>query len=163
MRTCLAFFMRIALSSFQAAAQDPEVVSRQAIQELKKGDSLQPWALLKQSVDNTVRTFVVRDIPRLGVDPEIVIRRLTSESDPSVRRSLILALGGYDETAIPPAQRRRVIEVLLKWYGSDSDAGIHSAIAWLLSGGTGRPSVATGWNQTAALQERDRSWRGRIS
>ena len=33
---------------------------------------------------------------------------------------------------MPPTDRERVIPMLLDWYSSDPDAGVHAAIAWLL-------------------------------
>lgn len=73
------------------------------------------WSLLRQTHDNTTRSFVIRDLARLGVQPDVVIQRLRTESDVSGRRALLLALGAYSDDDISSAQRealeRLVVEV----------------------------------------------------
>ncbi len=90
------------------------------------------WSLLRQAEDNTTRSFVIRDLARAGVSPDIVVQRLRSESDVSARRALLLALGGYRSELIASAERDSLIRLLGQWHESDPDSGIHSASQWLL-------------------------------
>ena len=69
------------------------------------------------------------------LDSKIVIRQLLRENDPAIRRALILGLGSYTENQISPDERRKMTAVLLRWYETDNDAGVHSAIDWLLRHG----------------------------
>lgn len=116
----------------QAPSEDPGRASAQAIEMLRTGQDGMAWARLRQTEDNATRSFMVRDLARLGVSPDIVIRRLLSESDVAARRALLLALGGYRDDLISAAQRVSLIPPLREWYEKDPDAGIHSALQWLL-------------------------------
>ncbi len=117
-----------------AAQTQPDAarVSEQAVLMLRDGQENRTWSLLRQGVDNTTRSFVIRDIPRLSVSPDIVIRRLRGESDVSVRRALILTLGGYGSEAVSSVQRESITPLLRQWYETDPDSGVHSAVHWLL-------------------------------
>ena len=66
---------------------------------------------------------------------EVLFERLKVETNRSVRRALILALGGFAPDRIPPALRADLKVLLLSWYGSDPDPGTHSAIDWALRQG----------------------------
>ena len=117
-----------------AAQTQPDAarVSEQAVLMLRDGQENRTWSLLRQGADNTTRSFVIRDIPRLSVGPDIVIRRLRGESDVSVRRALILTLGGYGSEAVSSVQRESITPLLRQWYETDPDSGVHSAVHWLL-------------------------------
>ncbi len=116
----------------QSDTSEAERVSARAVQRLRDGRGDEAWTLLRQRVDNTTRSVVIRDIPRMGVSPATVIRRLRTESDVSARRALILVLGGYGAEDISPVQRASVRSLLLQWHERDPDPGIHSAAEWLL-------------------------------
>ncbi|MCO8122379.1 bifunctional serine/threonine-protein kinase/formylglycine-generating enzyme family protein [Stieleria sp. TO1_6] len=88
------------------------------------------WALFSHSPDPTLRTFLVHRCAELQLPPEIIIDQLDKESDASARRALILALGQY--RGVSDELKNVVRPELAQWYRSDADAGIHSAVAWLL-------------------------------
>jgi regulator of extracellular matrix RemA (YlzA/DUF370 family) len=94
---------------------DPASASARAVEMLQKTKDGTVWSLLRQTHDNTTRSFVIRDLARLGVQPDVVIQRLRTESDVSGRRALLLALGAYSDDDISSAQRealeRLVVEV----------------------------------------------------
>ena len=50
----------------------------------------------------------------------------------TIRRALVLTLGEFTETQLPPAQRQPLIEKLLVVYENEPDAGLHGAVEWLL-------------------------------
>src|SRR5207302_848029 len=58
--------------------------------------------------------------------------RLTEERDPSVKRALVLSLGGFGEDRFPLGARRVLAPELLKTYRDTPDPGLHSAAEWLL-------------------------------
>jgi formylglycine-generating enzyme required for sulfatase activity len=115
------------------------------------------WSRLRASADNSARSLLIRDIPRTGIDPEIVIRRLRVEPDASARRALLLVLGGYEHDRLTPAQRAALVPLLRQWLETDPDAGVHSAIQWLFRARnfgpppspTPRPASASRWLVTA--------------
>ncbi len=48
------------------------------------------------------------------------------------RRALLLSLGEFPDHKLPAQKRKELATKLLSWYHLDPDAGIHSAIDWLL-------------------------------
>ena len=46
----------------------------------------------------------------------MLIRRLGAEPDVSARRALLLALGAFDESSLPPAERQQLLPDLLNRY-----------------------------------------------
>jgi formylglycine-generating enzyme required for sulfatase activity len=120
------------------------------------------WRGLRQSSDNSVRSYLIHMLNRL--DSRIVIRQLRRENDASVRRALILALGSYTEDQISLDERRKLTALLLRWYEVDNDAGVHSAIDWLLrharKGDKARP---LDWHQSEKLAALDKTLERRPS
>jgi len=132
--------MRLALMALVAcggvalaqAPSDPARAAAQAVERLRRGEGTEAWSLLRQARDNTTRSYVIRDLARLGVGPEVVIQRLRAESDVSARRALLLALGDYQSDRISTVQRESLVPLLREWYERSPDTGIHSAVQWLL-------------------------------
>ena len=123
-----------------------------AIEQLKRGERPhEVWRLLRHSANPTVRSYIVSSFARYGVDPKLLIAQLKIERDISARRALILSLGGYRGPVFPIAELPRLIATLQQWYVSDPDAGIHSAVEWLL----------LRWNKAAMVQRYDQSLAGR--
>lgn len=94
------------------------------------------WPLLRHSPDPTLRTALVHALGPLQVEPAALVRRLEAETEPSVRRALVLALGEYTDPQWAGreagAVRARLRTLLLRLYSSDSDPGMHAAAEWLL-------------------------------
>ena len=88
------------------------------------------WPLFRQSPDMNLRTRLIHLCAELGLSPDKLIARLHAESDVSVRRAILLALGEYGE--LGDARRNGLRPHLEDLYRRDPDAGIHSAVAWLL-------------------------------
>ena len=63
----------------------------------------------------------------------------SSARNASAQRALLLSLGAFDpKHQLPPAARQPLVERLWQTYQSDDDAGVHSAIDWLLRARWGR-------------------------
>lgn len=88
------------------------------------------WPLFRQQPDMQLRTLLIHRCAELGLPPEKLIARLNMESDVSVRRAILLALGEYEE--LGDTLRNELRPQLEDLYRHDPDAGIHSAVAWLL-------------------------------
>ena len=122
----------------------------------------QDWSVFRKADDNAARTSAIHSLSSSGIDASVVLARLRVESDVSARRALVLSLGGFTPAQISAETERGIIELLLRWYREDGDAGLHSAIDWLLrhhqQGVTAR---AHNWGQSAALAAVDREFAGR--
>ncbi len=90
------------------------------------------WDSLRFAEAPGLRSYLIRDLVRYGVNPTILIGRLRSPCDASLKRAILLALGGYPPGLIPPEELRSLTTRLLEDYQSDPDPGLHAAIEWLL-------------------------------
>jgi formylglycine-generating enzyme required for sulfatase activity len=90
------------------------------------------WPLLKQSPDPGVRSLLVHRLGLLGADAQAVIDQLDKESEISIRRALVLSLGGFGDVALPPEQRTILLPKFQAMYRTENDPGLHAAVEWLL-------------------------------
>src|SRR5262249_10839646 len=67
-----------------------------------------------------------------GFSPDALRLRYLRETEVSVRRALLIALGDYDRERIGPIFQKVLVEQLLKEFVDDPDPGIHGAIEWTL-------------------------------
>jgi formylglycine-generating enzyme required for sulfatase activity len=153
-----------AVTPEKAAARD-RLARRQAtgaVTLLNLGMADGAWPLFRSRPDPEARSQLIYRAALLGVDPNLLIRRLPDEPDVSARRALVLTLGEFNGAQIPEETRRPLTEMLLKWYRDDPDAGLHAAIDWLLGhpreGSQPRP---LNWRQAAALRKIDNEVKGR--
>lgn len=87
------------------------------------------WPLLKHRPDPRVRSWLIHRFSSYGADAAPIIRRLENESDLTIRRALLLSLGGYAEDLdAKPTLLLKVQEL----YRTNSDPGLHAATEWLL-------------------------------
>jgi serine/threonine protein kinase/formylglycine-generating enzyme required for sulfatase activity len=96
------------------------------------GEAERVWPLFIQRDDPSVRTELVHDLAMYRVDASKVVERIQTETDTSVRRALLLSLGGYSVGDLKPAVRQAFATDLLNRYQADPDPGVHAAINWLL-------------------------------
>jgi formylglycine-generating enzyme required for sulfatase activity len=99
---------------------------------LRFGQTGQVWPTLQHTPDPTVRSYLIHRLGPSGADPRLLADRLRVEKDVSVRRALILALGGFPEQGLPSSQRDALIGELAALWRGDPDPGIHGAAEWLL-------------------------------
>ena len=166
MRAVVTGTLAVAILVGAAAAQDADAEARRraeaAAQSLRAGPPGDGWLLFRASADNSARSHLIHLIAAAGVDASRVVDRLRQESNVSARRALILGLGAYEASQLPDDLRRRVVPLLLEWYRNDPDAGLHSAIDWLLRfGRQGTRARALDWQQAAPLTRIDRELAGR--
>jgi len=90
------------------------------------------WQLLKHGPDPTLRSYLMERLGPGGVDPNILTTRLDEEKDVSVKRALILSLGGFSLDHLSQSQRLNLVPRLLQLYQDEPDPGIHGAAEWLL-------------------------------
>jgi formylglycine-generating enzyme required for sulfatase activity len=127
--------------------------ARAAIGLIRLGESRDIWPLLAHGPDPRLRSFILNWLKPLGVNAESVVaefQRLDArprpvrspyqwplvemlfDSETSMRRSLILALGTYGRDEVSSDVRDALVSRLLALYSTDPDPGIHGASAWTL-------------------------------
>src|SRR5262249_28274171 len=107
------------------------------------------WPVLRHVPDPTVRSYVIDRLGPGGAEARTVIGRLgpDQEADVSVRRALVLALGGVDQDRPARGEREALVPRVLAMYRDDPDSGIHGAVGWLLRQ----------WQQQGQVEEIDRA------
>ncbi len=105
-----------------------------AIGLLHWGDPDRLWPLLRQSPehDPLLRTYLVERLARLTPDPLVLLDRFQDESEVSVRRAIVLVIGGIAQDQQSPSWAGPAADWLLELVEHDPDAGIHSAAEWAL-------------------------------
>jgi hypothetical protein len=129
-----------------------------ALLQLKHAEPV--WPLFQHRDDPSLRTELIHNLARFGFDPALLVERLGSETDVSARRALILCLGEFPREIIPEPTRQALIEGFLGDYRADPDAGIHSAIDWLLRQRWGRAKDLEAIDKELASPNlpKDRQW-----
>jgi formylglycine-generating enzyme required for sulfatase activity len=130
---------------------------------LKRGLATEAWTILRRQSDPTARTFLTFDLARLDVPASTIINRLRERpADTAERQGLILALGEYNESQLPRPARSAVVPVLLDWYRTDPDPGVHSALGWVLRHSQEGPDARpVDWGQADAVSAIERALAGR--
>jgi formylglycine-generating enzyme required for sulfatase activity len=130
---------------------------------LARLEQLKPvWSVLKHSPYPEARTRLIARLGPNGVPASTLVARLQTEKEVSVRRALVLALGEYTAEQMPIDWRQRLVPLLLDWYRSDPDSGIHGAIDWLLRHAREGPAERPlDWGQARALEAIDRERAGK--
>ena len=88
--------------------------------------------LLRHRSDPGVRSHLLELLAEAGASPSILGDLLETTREVSTRRALLLALGTFDATELPPAKGQELIAQVARWYETDPDAGLHAAAEWLL-------------------------------
>lgn len=122
---------------------------------LRLGDQDRCLERLKWSPDLTMRTYLIDRLGSLGVSAQTLFELLQTQTDPGLRKSLILALGQLDSTTIADPVRADASTLLEDWYRSAPDAGVHAAAEWTL-----RQWGIDHWNDLPSDHElpTDRNW-----
>ena len=103
-----------------------------AIAVVRLGSTDHLWPLLAATEDPALRSFLIDRLAPFKCPPVILIERLTSEPESSVRAALLLGLRQYTSEQIAPAERASLAPQLLALYRHDPDPAVHSAAASLL-------------------------------
>ena len=122
-------------SASDGARESESLASRQAnaaVLLLRMNTPDRVWPLLKHRPDPQVRSYIIHWLSRRGGEPEPLLVRYERETDPSIRRALLLCLGEFELSQLPERTRLPLIETLLTDYRMDPDAGIHAATEWVL-------------------------------
>ena len=136
--------------------------ARAAVALLQLGEVEPVWPLLRHTPAPGLRTYLLHLLGQWGTDAGVVIERLETETDVSIRRALILSLGEFADEQLPAERRQPLAARLLDWYRDDPDPGIHSAVDWLLRHGRqGKTPRMLNWERAEGLDQIDRLLAGR--
>jgi formylglycine-generating enzyme required for sulfatase activity len=96
------------------------------------GEADPAWALLAfpKDGDPTARSYLTQRLATIGANPSALVQRFGAETDVSARRAILIALGDFPADQVPAGEP--FVVRLLTLYRDDPDAGLHSAIDWLL-------------------------------
>src|SRR5262249_29383725 len=103
-----------------------------AVALLKMNQPDKVWPLLRHSPDPRVRSYLIHCLGPLGADAGAIVKRLDEEPDITIRRALLLSLGGFDQKALPPDARQVLLPRLQDMHRTEPDPGIHASAEWLL-------------------------------
>ena len=106
--------------------------SRWAMALLRLGISEPVWPLLRHRADPGLRSDLIHNLAGFGIEARTIVDRLEFETDTSARRSLVLALGEFPDSAIGSGVRLPLAGRLASWYRADPDPGVHGAVGWLM-------------------------------
>jgi serine/threonine protein kinase/formylglycine-generating enzyme required for sulfatase activity len=136
--TAMAVLSPVIVSAGKSLAPDPDAETllrhqtNAAVALARLGQADRIWPLLAHSERPDLRSYLVHALLPLGVDPQLVLDRLASETDTSIRRALVLSLGEHPEKQFSQEQRQQAVPWLLEMYRDDPDPGLHAAVEWLL-------------------------------
>jgi hypothetical protein len=90
------------------------------------------WPLLEHGPDPTRRSFLIDRLAPGGAEPKDLLRQFSRETNVTIKRALLLAIGEYGLDRLPEVERHNALPELLEVYRSDPDPGLHGAADWLL-------------------------------
>jgi formylglycine-generating enzyme required for sulfatase activity len=128
-----------------------------AVALLRMNQPAKVWPLLAHSPDPRVRSYLTHRLSSLGADAGAILKQLDLESDVTIRRALILSLGEYGGTDLPPDARSALLPKMQEVYRTASDPGLHAASEWLLrrwKQGTWLTQVNEAWAKDRELREK---------
>lgn len=107
--------------------------------------------------------FIYRCRPRgLGIEPLLKCLKIIDPTDhdrvpKEVRYALLLGLGEFEFSDVPPDLRNIVLKNLERWYEKDPSSGVHGAAGWLLRK-WGHDDFVNRIDQTPLPYSPDREW-----
>ncbi len=102
-----------------------------AVLLFRLGRAVKVWPLLKFTPSPRVRTYIIHRLSPLGADPHLIVERFGTETDVTIRRALVFALGEFTDK-LSDAERASLTDMLLDIHEHHADAGLHGASEWLL-------------------------------
>lgn len=101
-----------------------------ALLRLNSADAV--WPLLGFAPEPGARSHLIHGLEPFGVSPKPIWERLSAETDMSVRRSLLLALGEFENHRWSDADQENMAADVATIFTTDPDPGMHAAAEWVL-------------------------------
>ncbi len=96
-----------ALVEAEIAVAKRQVSVGAALLVMGKGEKA--WPLMRHQTDPTMRSYMIERLAPSGVDPKVLMARLSEERDVSVKRAILLSLGGYGPDRLSPVERQNLL------------------------------------------------------
>ncbi|MCA9058291.1 MAG: SUMF1/EgtB/PvdO family nonheme iron enzyme, partial [Planctomycetaceae bacterium] len=103
-----------------------------ALMLLNMGATEHVWPLLAHSPDPTLRSRLISRMAGAGVDWRLPADQFRRESSVSIRRALLLAVGGFDPSRLSEMQTSSWLTEVESVFQHDADCGIHASCEWHL-------------------------------
>ncbi|MHB8863665.1 MAG: bifunctional serine/threonine-protein kinase/formylglycine-generating enzyme family protein [Pirellulaceae bacterium] len=89
------------------------------------------WSLLRAGPDLGTRSYLIQHLGELGVDPLVLFRRISTESDDAARRALVLALAEFSPSRVAGGAHDQIRQGLQSLDPLRKDPGLRSALELL--------------------------------
>jgi len=99
-----------------------------ALVAFHRPDKVWPWLTYRE--DSGPRAEIIHALPKFVDDTAALVARLRTRPDVSEMRALVLAIGQFDTRHVD----KTTFDELRRDYREHPDAGLHSAIEWLVKG-----------------------------
>ena len=96
------------------------------------GQAESTWPLLRHSEMPNLRGYLINRIGPFEGDFSLLLSRFSRETDASIRRALLFALGGFRWDAVTNDVKNQALALTKDTFKTDRDPGTHSAAQWLL-------------------------------
>ncbi|WP_422927598.1 protein kinase domain-containing protein [Singulisphaera sp. PoT] len=116
----------------EVSVLDAKHASNLAAALMRLGRTEEVWPLLKATPRPQLRSFLIKDFARLGVDPGVLAEKLLIEAEISTKSALIEALAEYSDRDLPAGFKDRLRPILLDLYENAPERSIHGASTILL-------------------------------
>lgn len=90
------------------------------------------WPMLRHAPDPTVRTLMIDRMAAFGVESRTLTDRLDRETDVSIVRALIQALGEYGLDQMTAQERSELVPKIIEIYQNNRDSGVHGSAEYLV-------------------------------
>ena len=90
------------------------------------------WALFRHDPKPYTRGYLINRVSAFEGDYLLLLSRFSRESDPSVRRGLLSAMGGFDWNDLSESARTQTQIVVRDTFKNDPDPGLHATAQWIL-------------------------------
>jgi len=117
----------------QAADQLSQARGNAAAALVALGKKEGALAVLRHEPDPFARSYLIHLLGPFLDQPGDLASWLQDESDTSVRRAILLALGEYQGGFLDAKRKTRIVEQMTQAFKGDSDPGVHAAAEWALS------------------------------
>lgn len=127
--------------------------SNAAVMLVRMNSAAPVWPLLKFSPDPRVRSYLIHWLQPRGAAPDLLASRFREETDVTVRRAIVLAMGEFELSQYSAADRDALTSSLIDVYRNEPDSGLHAATEWLLRKWGETDAIASADNELKRKEE----------
>ena len=103
-----------------------------AIALWKLTDASKVLPALLSTEDQTVRTSLIVNLSKVGVDPEALLQQIRQQKDASIRQGLVLIMSSLGNQSAPISIRKLLLPELLELFEKEQDGAVRAAYSQLM-------------------------------